>query len=48
MNSGADPGFLDSGFKFTKGGFHLLISTDYLLIFLIFLKILCGKEIILS
>ena len=28
-----DPGFLDRGFIFIKGGFHLLILPDYLLIF---------------
>ena len=30
---GGDPGFLDRGFKFIKGGFDLLILPDYLLIF---------------
>ena len=29
--SGADPGFLDRGFKFTNVGFNLLIVPDYLL-----------------
>ena len=28
-----DPGFLDRGFKFIKGGVDLLILPDYLLIF---------------
>ena len=42
------PGLLDRGLKFTKGG---LICKSYLIIhsfFLIFLKILHEKEIILS
>ena len=39
--TGADPGFLDGGFIFTKGrGFDLLILPDFLLIFPDFLKIL--------
>ena len=46
---GADPGFLDRGFKFTNlRGFDLLNLPDYLLIFQIFLKILHETEIILS
>ena len=46
---GADPGFLDRGFKFTNlRGFDLLNLPDYLLIFQIFVKILHEKEIILS
>ena len=43
----ADPGFLDRGFKFTKG-FNLLILPDYSLFFPGFLKNLNEKEIILS
>ena len=34
--SGTDPGFLDRGFKITKGLFDLLILHDYLLIILDF------------
>ena len=45
---GADPGFLDSGFKFTEGEFDLLIVADYLLFFLVFLKILHENAIVLS
>ena len=32
VSTGADSGFLDRGFKFTKGMFKLLISPDNLLI----------------
>ena len=48
---GGDPGFLDRGFKFIKGGgvgLDLLILPDYLLIFSDILKILHENEIILS
>ena len=43
-DAGIDPGFLERGFKFTRG-LDLLISPDILLIFC---KILHENEIILS
>ena len=46
--TGADPGFLDSGFKFIEGENDLLIVADYLLFFLVFLKILHENVIVLS
>ena len=33
VSPGADPGFLNRGFKFSKGGFDLLILPVYLIIF---------------
>ena len=33
LDAGADPGFLNRGFKYTKGGFDWLIVPNYLLIF---------------
>ena len=47
LESGADPGFLDRRFKFTKG-FDLLIVHNYLLFFHDFSDILHENGIVLS